>query len=384
MELKKGETILTDAALHLPAACLHEAFSKRSGVPPGHFELYYRGKRLEGGEALANWGVGKDATIEVKMRGRGGMGDRAGKQVPEGEQPSPSKDHFEKKLKDVQDAGTPWTHSGRSESPAIVFSEPHMSQPRPFDMPTLGEHEVWPPEAGMLPPVERETMMAKLWGTLAQNLPGRGKGFFVGLAKVMQQRLKAAAAKRRADSVAASSTAPGKKAREEEEEQEENVPGVQAVESLPPSGVHQQQGGSKRGLTWDSSNAETALALSKTYGKFNEKSGEGVYRGITYAVNTANECASRAAMLDRLVDTPVMPDNLSADTLKVWSIQKMEECKELKCAIGDPGAGLRGRTSAGAVVMTCATHVDTHTCTTCVCTGMHILHSRNHRRAMLH
>ena len=119
MELKKGETILTDAALHLPAACLHEAFSKRSGVPPGHFELYYRGKRLGGGEALASWGVGKDATIEVKMRGRGGMGDRAGKQVPEGEQPSPSKDHVEKKLKDAQDAGTPWTHSGRSESPAI-------------------------------------------------------------------------------------------------------------------------------------------------------------------------------------------------------------------------------------------------------------------------
>ena len=112
MELKKGETILTDAALHLPAACLHEAFSKRSGVPPGHFELYYRGKRLGGGEALASWGVGKDATIEVKMRGRGGMGDQERKQVPEGEQPSGSKDHAEKKLKDAQDAGTPRNKGG--------------------------------------------------------------------------------------------------------------------------------------------------------------------------------------------------------------------------------------------------------------------------------
>ena len=73
MELKKGETIMTDAALHLPASFLHEAFSERSGVPPDHFELYFRGKRLEGEAALASWGVGKGSTIEVKMRGRGGM-----------------------------------------------------------------------------------------------------------------------------------------------------------------------------------------------------------------------------------------------------------------------------------------------------------------------
>jgi len=70
--LKKGETILTDVSLHLPAACLRKAFSNRSGVPLKHFELYYRGKRLEGEAALASWGVEKDATIEVKMRGRGG------------------------------------------------------------------------------------------------------------------------------------------------------------------------------------------------------------------------------------------------------------------------------------------------------------------------
>ena len=72
VELKKGETIMTDASLHLPAAFLHEAFSDRSGVPPSHFELYYRGKRLEGEAPLASWGVGKGSTIEVKMRGRGG------------------------------------------------------------------------------------------------------------------------------------------------------------------------------------------------------------------------------------------------------------------------------------------------------------------------
>ena len=75
MELKKGETIMIDVALHLPAACLHEAFSNRSGFPPHHFELYYCGKRLEGKAALSSWGIAKDSTIEVKMRGRGGAPD---------------------------------------------------------------------------------------------------------------------------------------------------------------------------------------------------------------------------------------------------------------------------------------------------------------------
>ena len=72
VELKKGDTIMIDAFLHLPAAFLHESFSDRSGFPPDHFELYYRGKRLEGEAALSSWGVGKDTIIEVKMRGRGG------------------------------------------------------------------------------------------------------------------------------------------------------------------------------------------------------------------------------------------------------------------------------------------------------------------------
>ena len=78
MELKKGETIMTDAALHLPASFLREAFSERSGVPLDVFELYYRGKRLEGEAALASWGVVKGSTIEVKMRGRGGTGESPG------------------------------------------------------------------------------------------------------------------------------------------------------------------------------------------------------------------------------------------------------------------------------------------------------------------
>ena len=75
MELKKGETIMIDVALHLSAACLHEAFSNRSRLPPDHFELYYRGKRLEGEAALSSWGIEKDSTIEVKLRGRGGAPD---------------------------------------------------------------------------------------------------------------------------------------------------------------------------------------------------------------------------------------------------------------------------------------------------------------------
>ena len=72
MELKKGETLMIDAYPHLPATLLHKSFSDRSGFPPDRFELYYRGKRLEGEAALSSWGVGKDTIIEVKMRGRGG------------------------------------------------------------------------------------------------------------------------------------------------------------------------------------------------------------------------------------------------------------------------------------------------------------------------
>ena len=119
MELKKGETIMIDAALHLPASFLHEAFSDRSGVPLALFELYYRGKRLEGEAALASLGVEKGSTIEVKMRGRGGgnterkrpqkpdegsssLSNLHPEQVPLGTEPSspktPSQGNAEKKL----------------------------------------------------------------------------------------------------------------------------------------------------------------------------------------------------------------------------------------------------------------------------------------------
>ena len=127
---------MTDASLQLPPAFLNETFSKRSGVPLAHFELYYRGKRLEGEATLASLGIGKDATIEVKMRGRGGMWQKTENgwkraapavptavqlertevvalnlavpkepQVPKEQPPSPSKDHVEKKFRNAQDAG---------------------------------------------------------------------------------------------------------------------------------------------------------------------------------------------------------------------------------------------------------------------------------------
>ena len=76
---------MIDASLHLPASFMHEAFSDRSGVPLEHFELYYRGKRLEGEAALASWGVGRDSTIEVKMRGRGGASGGGAPPGPSGE-----------------------------------------------------------------------------------------------------------------------------------------------------------------------------------------------------------------------------------------------------------------------------------------------------------
>ena len=121
VELKKGKTILTDASLHLPAACLRKAFSDRSGVPADHFELYYRGKRLEGEAALATWGVEKDATIEVKMRGRGGMNIADGKQV--GDPSSPSKVHVKQKLRDAHGAGVEDVKAGKVASDVIELHD---------------------------------------------------------------------------------------------------------------------------------------------------------------------------------------------------------------------------------------------------------------------
>jgi len=59
--------------LDMPAAILHEAVSNRSGMPLEGFALYYRSKKLEGEVALSSWQVGKNAIIEVKTRGRGGV-----------------------------------------------------------------------------------------------------------------------------------------------------------------------------------------------------------------------------------------------------------------------------------------------------------------------
>jgi len=72
VELKKGQTIMIDVDLQLPAEIFHEAVSNRSGMPLEGFALYYQSKQLEGEAALSSWGVEKNATIEVKTRGRGG------------------------------------------------------------------------------------------------------------------------------------------------------------------------------------------------------------------------------------------------------------------------------------------------------------------------
>ena len=73
VELKKGQTIMVDVDVQMPAAILHEVVSNRSGMPSEGFALYYQSKKLEGEAALSSWGVEKDATIEVKTRGRGGV-----------------------------------------------------------------------------------------------------------------------------------------------------------------------------------------------------------------------------------------------------------------------------------------------------------------------
>ena len=63
---------MVDVDLQMPAAILHEVVSNRSGMPLEGFALYYQSKQLEGKAALSSWGVEKNATIEVKTRGRGG------------------------------------------------------------------------------------------------------------------------------------------------------------------------------------------------------------------------------------------------------------------------------------------------------------------------
>ena len=67
---------MVDVDLQMTATILHEVVSNRSGMQPDGFALYYQSKQLEGEAALLSWGVAKDATIEVKTRGRGGAPKR--------------------------------------------------------------------------------------------------------------------------------------------------------------------------------------------------------------------------------------------------------------------------------------------------------------------
>ena len=87
MEIKKGQTIMVDANLQQPSGALHKDVSERSGLPADTFELYHGSKRLEGEAALSSWGIEKDSTIEVKMRGRGGAPGMS----PDGERLGPRK-----------------------------------------------------------------------------------------------------------------------------------------------------------------------------------------------------------------------------------------------------------------------------------------------------
>ena len=73
MELKKGHTIMMAVDLQMRAEIFQEAISNRAGLPHDKFALYYQSKQIEGDAMLRSYGIGKDATIEVKFRGRGGM-----------------------------------------------------------------------------------------------------------------------------------------------------------------------------------------------------------------------------------------------------------------------------------------------------------------------
>ena len=211
MELKKGETIMIDAALNLPASFLHEAFSVRSGVPLDFFELYYRGKRLEGKAALASWGVGKCSTIEVKMRGLGGAGNKEGKQPQKPTAFLEGATALSRANLDLM-GDMPIAHGvGDTAATAGVAAT------RPPGL-LLGEHEEWPPEAATLPRAERETMMARLWGTLARTTPGNGTGFFAASAKAIKERLAAFRTKRHAETAASSTAASSSKTPRREEE----------------------------------------------------------------------------------------------------------------------------------------------------------------------
>ena len=207
--------------------------------------------------------------------------------------------------------------------------------------------EVWPPEAETLTSEACDDTSVTLFGTLSRKLGLSRKSYFAAFAKAMLKRINSVGKRPPEPPAAASSTMPNaKKSRAEEEE-------TPAASSTMPN-AKKSRAEEEEKLTWASSNDEMAQMLSNTYGTFNEKTSENVFAGCTYAEGTADERASRVAMLDRLsADECVMPDPVSADTLKEWGTDTMkEQPEELECAIGDPGAGLRGTTSVGAVVMT--------------------------------
>ena len=105
MELKKGQTIMMAVDLQMRAEIFQEAISNRAGLPHDKFALYYQSKQIEGEAMLRSYGIGKDATIEVKFRGRGGM-------PMGGDDPAPkSAKTYSSWIWVGNDSHTPWEYS---------------------------------------------------------------------------------------------------------------------------------------------------------------------------------------------------------------------------------------------------------------------------------
>jgi hypothetical protein len=67
----EGKTHTLDAD---PAGTAFELMAKCEELTlvPGYFWLDFGGKRLDGSRTLASYGVSKDSTVHVRLRGRGG------------------------------------------------------------------------------------------------------------------------------------------------------------------------------------------------------------------------------------------------------------------------------------------------------------------------
>ena len=70
--------MMIDVDLQTTADIFQEIVSSRSGMPFEKFALYFQSKPIEGEATLCSYGICKDANIEVKFRGRGGVGDTRG------------------------------------------------------------------------------------------------------------------------------------------------------------------------------------------------------------------------------------------------------------------------------------------------------------------